>query len=140
MLLFDAGTLSASLPAAFKASGAFPPISNLYLSNNSISGTLPALWGDTDLGWGPTLQRLYLDNNQLTGQLPQLWSDSNSMWALARVDLYNNQLTGPVTWTTKDLPCLGNLVLNPGKSQDCHALTSLTLSFRPLLQRLVCIT
>ncbi|DBA85249.1 TPA: hypothetical protein ACH3X2_005949 [Trebouxia sp. C0005] len=94
--------------------GAFPTISVIYLSNNSISGPLPSEWGHPSTGWGPTLERLYLDNNQLTGKLPQLWSDSNSLWSLERVDLFNNQLTGPVDWDARHLPKLGNLVLSPG--------------------------
>ena len=114
MFLFT-GTLPASLPAAFRDfDNSWPSIQVLYLSHNSIQGPLPAAWGDEFHGWGPTLSRLYLDNNQLTGILPQLWSDSNSL-NLGRVDLFNNQLTGRVTWDQKDLPYLRNLVLLPGE-------------------------
>lgn len=102
--------------------GAFPTISVIYLSNNSISGPLPSEWGHPSTGWGPTLERLYLDNNQLTGKLPQLWSDSNSLWSLERVDLFNNQLTGPVDWDARHLPKLGNLVLSPGECAEINFL------------------
>ncbi|DBA94631.1 TPA: Pollen receptor-like kinase 3, variant 2 [Trebouxia sp. C0004] len=86
----------------------------IFLSNNSISGSLPAVWGDAVNGWGQFIKGLYLDTNQLTGQLPQLWSDSNSLSNLFRVDLFLNQMTGPVAWNPVNLPSLGNLVLLPG--------------------------
>ena len=118
------GTLPASLPMTLRthAYGAFPSISIVYLSNNSISGTLPSQWGDPLSGWGPTLEQLYLDNNQLTGHLPQLWSDSNSLWGLQRVHLFNNQLTGPIEWDAGHLPKLRNLVLSPGNCTELHQL------------------
>ena len=118
------GTLPASLPAALRTHnyGAFPAISIVYLSNNSISGTLPSQWAEPGSGWGVTLERLYLDNNQLTGNLPQLWSDSNSLWGLERVDLFNNQLTGPVEWDARHLPKLGNMVLSPGDRAELRLL------------------
>lgn len=116
------GTLPASLPASLETDnhGAFPTISVVYLSNNSIKGTLPSEWGKAVMGWGPTLERLYLDNNQLTGKLPQLWSDSNSLWSLGRVDLFNNQLTGSVDWDARHMPKLENLVLGPGERAKCQ--------------------
>lgn len=89
-------------------------LSYIYLSNNSISGSLPAIWGDSVNGWGQYLQGLYLDTNQLTGQLPLLWSESNSLSNLYRVDLFLNKLTGSVAWNPVNLPSLGNLVLLPG--------------------------
>ncbi len=91
----------------------------IYLSNNSISGSLPAVWGDAVNGWGQFLQGLYLDTNQLTGQLPQLWSDSNSMSNLFRADLFLNQMTGSVAWNPVNFPSLGNLVLLPGEQCMC---------------------
>ena len=121
------GTLPASLSAIFRTHnhGAFPTISVVHLSNNSITGTLPSQWGEPRSGWGITLERMYLDNNQLTGNLPQLWSDSNSLSSLERLDLFNNQLTGPVEWDARHLPKLGTLVLSPG---DCAELHSFNLS------------
>ena len=118
------GTLPASLPTSLRTHnhGAFPTISVVYLSNNSISGTLPSEWGKPITGWGPTLERLYLDNNQLTGQLPQLWSDSNCLWSLEKVDLFNNQLTGSVDWDARHLPKLDNLILGPGECAEFQLL------------------
>jgi len=128
------GTLPASLPATFRTHnhGAFPTISVVHLSNNSITGTLPSQWGEPGSGWGVTLERLYLDNNQLTGNLPQLWSDSSSLWSLERLDLFNNQLTGPVTWDARHLPKLGTLVLSPGDRAELHTfnLTSHTIKLQ----------
>ncbi len=86
----------------------------MYLSNNSIFGSLPASWGDEVTGWGVVLQRLYLSNNKLTGQLPQLWSDSNSLYDLGRLDLFGNEMTGSIPWSRANIPSLDNLVLLPG--------------------------
>ena len=111
----DAGVLPASLPHAFSLENAGACwLSVVYLSNNSISGSLPALWADADYGWRESLQRLYLSDNQIIGQLPQFWSDSNSLWKLSRLDLFGNQMTGPILWDLANLPSLQNLVLLPG--------------------------
>lgn len=37
-----------------------------HLSNNTITGTFPAMWGDKYHESRQSLQRLYLDNNGLT--------------------------------------------------------------------------
>ncbi len=113
--LTTAGSLPDVLPAQLNNSDpGNVSLGFIYLSNNSISGSLPAVWGDAVNGWGQFLQGLYLDTNQLTGQLPQLWSDSNSLSNLYRVDLFLNQMTGTVAWNPVNLPSLGNLVLLPG--------------------------
>ena len=109
-----AGTLPATLPGDFNASG-ISDLSFLVLSNNSITGTIPALWGDAKHGWQDALQALYLDQNQLMGQLPQLWSDSKSLVNLSIMYAYDNMLTGPVGWDANNLPSLLNLVLLPGR-------------------------
>ncbi len=107
--------MPASLPAVFRFYLlAFAPLNVIVLSNNSISGSLPAQWADKGMGWGTSLERLYLGDNSLTGQLPQLWSDSNSLLNLARLDLFNNRLTGSIIWTAPNLPKLQSLVLLPG--------------------------
>ena len=134
-----AGSLPAALPAQFNESapGAVS-LSYIYLSNNSISGSLPATWGDSVNGWGPYLQGLYLDTNQLTGQLPLLWSESNSLSNLYRVDLFLNKMTGSVAWNPVNLPSLGNLVLQPGERDFpyghpvvlSHVISSLSLPMR----------
>ena len=115
-MLLNAGSLPELLPFSFaKIDNALPEVGVLDLSNNSLTGPLPDLWGHDILGWSDTLRRLYLQDNKLTGQLPQLWSDSNSLWSLLRVDLYNNELTGPVAWDRRRMPSLQNLVLQPGE-------------------------
>ncbi|DBA85247.1 TPA: hypothetical protein ACH3X2_005947 [Trebouxia sp. C0005] len=111
------GVLPASFPHAFSLENAGECwLSVVYLSNNSISGSLPALWGDKHLGWRQSLQRLYLSDNQITGQLPQLWSHSNSLWKLSRLDLFGNQMIGTISWNLANMPSLQNLVLLPGNS------------------------
>ena len=69
------------------------------------------------------MQRLYLSDNQITGQLPQQWSDDSALYELGRLDLYGNNLTGPVSWKVADLPHLENLVLLPGACLQVQALT-----------------
>lgn len=111
----NAGVLPASLPHAIRLENAGACwLAVLYLSNNSISGSLPAAWGQDDDGWRQSIQRLYLSDNKLTGQLPQLWSDSSSLYELGRVDLFGNQITGSLPWKAVNLPSLLNLVLLPG--------------------------
>ena len=115
LFLHAVGVLPASFPHAFSLENAGECwLSVVYLSNNSISGSLPALWGDKHLGWRQSLQRLYLSDNQITGQLPQLWSHSNSLWKLSRLDLFGNQMIGTISWDLANMPSLQNLVLLPG--------------------------
>ena len=124
-----AGTLPADLPLAFTApepNGTTGSLHSIYLSNNSIVGSLPAQWGDDAVGWRWNLERLYLFMNSLSGSLPASWSDASSLYRLSRVDLYQNQLTGPITWTKANLPNLGNLVLQPGKHMHVRSLPSQT--------------
>jgi len=110
-----AGSLPADLPTAFHNNNFYSSaLAVVYLSNNSISGTLPAEWGDPHVGWRTELQRLYLSDNQLTGQLPDVWSDGNSLYDLGRLDLFGNAMTGSLPWTQANMPSLGNLVLLPG--------------------------
>lgn len=110
-----AGVLPALLPHTIRLENAGACwLSVVYLSNNSISGSLPASWADDDNGWRKSLQRLYLSDNQIVGQLPQLWSDTNSFWELGRLDLFGNQMTGTIPWEPANLPSLQNLVLLPG--------------------------
>ncbi len=86
----------------------------MYLSNNSISGSLPAAWGTDFFGWSQRFQRLYLSHNQMTGQLPPEWSDSKALYDLSRLDLFGNDLTGSIPWAHANMPSMQNLVLLPG--------------------------
>ena len=123
-----AGVLPAFLPQAFEhANTGACWLSVVYLSNNSISGSLPPVWADASDGWRESLQRLYLSDNQITGQLPQLWSDSNSLWKLSRLDLFGNQMTGTIPWDLAKLPSLHNLVLLPGVPLHLKQLTLVAL-------------
>ena len=82
----------------------------LILSNNSISGPLPAFLlgsklndGRNDprdypgLGYGYSLKTLYLDNNKLTGPIPAEWvGDGDAITKLEELKLNNNRLSGTI--------------------------------------------
>lgn len=112
-----AGALPATLPSNFSLSSSNKNVISLnvlWLSNNSFTGSLPDLWGDSASGWGPFMQRMFLNGNQLTGSLPELWSSSQSLANLGKLDLSNNALSGSIPWTTRNLPALLNFIVLPG--------------------------
>ena len=68
------GTNAGNLPAAWGTMGAFESLKELNLNNNSLSGTLPAQWGDTSNGAVlVSLQSLDVSTNSLSGALPATW-------------------------------------------------------------------
>ena len=63
-------------------------VTELILTNNQLTGTIPAELGDLT-----SLQRLYLHGNQLTGSIPS-WLVNLS--ALRELSLWSNQLIGTI--------------------------------------------
>ena len=74
--------INGSLPSVWQGLG---ELSQLYLSNNTILGPLPSVWQGVD-----NLSQLYLSNNQINGSLPSLWHGLDS---LSELYLSNNLLT-----------------------------------------------
>lgn len=61
--------LTGSLPEAFGSPGAFTALRELTLSDNPLSGSLPAAWGNHSEAL-PALHLLNLSNTGLAGPLP----------------------------------------------------------------------
>jgi hypothetical protein len=103
-------------------------VTELFLSQNGLAGTLPAALGDLD-----QLTTLYLSNNELTGQIPEEWGNLSQLEILF---LTNNSLTGPIPAALGDLDqltalYLANNVLTgpiPGELGNLSSITDMTLS------------
>ena len=79
-------------------------VSYLDLSNNSLSGPLPA-----ELGNLTSLEDLILDYNQLTGPIPP---EIGNMTNLQTFSSFGNQLTGPIPPEIGNLPNLQGLQIS----------------------------
>jgi len=80
-LFLSNNQISGALPAKLEIESA----SVLDISNNSLSGTLPVYVT------GPQLERLYLSDNYITGNIPAYFCE---LYSLKELDLSNNELTG----------------------------------------------
>ncbi|ETR73624.1 MAG: leucine-rich repeat-containing protein [Candidatus Magnetoglobus multicellularis str. Araruama] len=88
--------LSGTIPAEL---GQLTLLHDLFLNENQLTGNIPA-----ELAQLSKLQYLFLENNMLTGNIPAAFgqlSDLNSLW------LQNNRLTGNIP---KELGQLSNLI------------------------------
>jgi Leucine-rich repeat (LRR) protein len=83
--------ISGSLPAEWSS---LVKLQILNLSNNNISGSLPTEWSSL-----VNLQYILLNNNQISGSLPPEWS---SLVNLQYLLLNNNQISGslPPEWSS----------------------------------------
>ena len=79
-------------------------VTELILTNNQLTGTIPAELGDLT-----NLLQLRLDGNQLTGTIPAELGDLTS---LQRLYLNENELTGPIPTELGNLTSLQNLYLH----------------------------
>ncbi len=79
-------------------------VTQLYLSENNLGGTIPA-----EIGNLTELTELYLDHNQLSGSIP---SELGDLIHLTRLDLWVNQLSGSIPAELGNLTNLQNLGLN----------------------------
>ncbi len=79
-------------------------VTELFLSQNGLAGTLPAALGDLD-----QLTKLYLSYNSLTGPIPAEWGNLSQLEILF---LTSNSLTGPIPAALGDLDQLTGLYLD----------------------------
>ena len=116
--------LTGTIPAEL---GDLSSLTGLWLYSNQLTGTIPAELGDL-----PSLTRLSLGGNQLTGPIPAELGDLSSLTGLS---LYGNQLTGPIPPELGDLSSLTGLSLSnnqltgtiPAELGDLSSLTGLWL-------------
>ena len=92
--------LSGEIPAEL---GDLSSLQNLYLWQNNLSGAIPAELGDL-----ANLQILFLEDNNLSGAIPAELGDLTSLLTL---DLQNNNLSGEIPAELGDLTNLQNLYL-----------------------------
>lgn len=96
--------LTGFLPSGFTPDADFLYLDQLNLSDNSISGTIPA-----DLGGLTSLFFLDLGGNQLTGTIP---AELGNLANLNVLTLSDNQLTGAIPAELGNLTALSALFLN----------------------------
>ena len=82
----------------------FADLRTLTISNNKLSGTIPAALGDLS-----ELTTLHLTNNELSGTIPAALGDLSKLIAL---DLSDNKLSGTIPAALGDLSKLTTLRLN----------------------------
>ncbi|MCC6286880.1 MAG: T9SS type A sorting domain-containing protein [Chitinophagaceae bacterium] len=82
-------------------------VTNIYLVNNNLKGTLPSSIGDLSAITG-----IYLSNNKLEGSIPE---SVYTLSALQYFYLNNNQITGEISTKVGDLQMMIELVLDHNK-------------------------
>jgi Ran GTPase-activating protein (RanGAP) involved in mRNA processing and transport len=97
-------SLSGSIPAEL---GNLTNLTYLNLSTNSLTGSIPA-----ELGNLSKLITLYLGNNSLSGSIP---AELGNLTNLTRLYLYNNSLSGSIPEELGNLTKLTSLNLNSNK-------------------------
>lgn len=103
-------------------------VTELFLSQNGLAGTLPAALGDLD-----QLTTLYLSYNDLTGPIP---AELGNLSQLEILFLTSNSLTGSIPAALGDLDQLTGLYLNnnsltgpiPSELGNLSSITDMTLS------------
>ena len=79
-------------------------VTNLFLTTNNLTGSIP-----TEIGDLPALQTLQLENNLLAGSIP---TSIGNLTNLTSLDLRGNQLSGAIPNTIGNLTSLQSLVLD----------------------------
>ena len=88
-----AAAVCAVLTTPVVLQGNMPNVNILSLSNNMLSGTLPAQWGLAGSSGGMSqLNSFFLAGNRLQGMLPA-W-DQNGLQQMNQLDISHNALTG----------------------------------------------
>jgi gliding motility-associated-like protein/uncharacterized delta-60 repeat protein len=79
-------------------------VTNLFLTNNNLTGSIP-----TEIGDLPELQTWQLENNLLTGSIP---TSIGNLTNLINLDFSGNQLSGSIPATIGNMTSLQSLVLD----------------------------
>ncbi|XP_059310628.1 receptor-like protein 9DC3 [Lycium ferocissimum] len=87
-------------PLPLIASG-FQDLKQLYLSQNSLNGSIPSWMLSL-----PSVIHLWLGRNRFSGPLPEFKTNS-----LERLDMSHNQLNGPIPQSLRDLVNLTDVIL-----------------------------
>lgn len=93
MVMTSQPDIAGTLTESWAEAGAFPELSQLWLFDVSIVGTLPALWGSSGF---PALTDLELQFPTLSGTLPVEWG-SNGFQALTTLQLQLPMLSGTLS-------------------------------------------
>jgi len=96
MVMTSQPDIAGTLPESWAEAGAFTELSELWLLDLPVVGTLPALWGDS---YFQALTALQLQLPMLSGTLPPEWG-SNGFQALTDLELRLPKLSGtlPPEW------------------------------------------
>lgn len=96
-------------------------IQDLDLTDNALTGSLPAAWGSA-ASW-QALQTLRMSANTLGGILPDTWADPEAFPSLTLLALDNNTLAGPLPVAWGELAGFTNLTVGA----DCCSMACLGL-------------
>ena len=88
-------------------------LTDVFLSNNELSGTIPS---SANFGQLTLLTDFRLDNNQLTGTIPAALGD---LAAVTNLGLSRNQLTGPIPKALGKLSQLTQFDITYNKLKGC---------------------
>jgi len=96
MVMTSQPDIAGTLPESWAGAGAFPELSELWLLDLPVVGTLPALWGSNGF---PALTDLELQLPMVSGTLPAEWG-SSGFQALNNLQLQLPMLSGtlPAEW------------------------------------------
>ena len=100
-IILSNNKLSGTIPAAI---GQLTELQNLWLNNNQLNGTIPS-----SIGQLTKITRLYLHNNQLSGAIP---AEIGLLTQILELFLYNNQLSGTIPASVGQLTQLQTLYLS----------------------------
>ncbi|KAK9923768.1 hypothetical protein M0R45_032169 [Rubus argutus] len=91
-------------PIPYNIGDVMPSLSDLDISSNGLSGSIPQSLGNLSL-----LTTMVISNNYLSGEIPHFW---NSIPDLYILDMSNNSLSGTVPRSIDSLRALRYLILS----------------------------
>ncbi len=109
-------SLSGSIPGVWGTPGSFPQLRGMFLIGNHLTGSLKADW--VAPGSFPKLEVLQLTSNRFSGTLPDEWAGNGSFTNLQLLALAGNKLSGslPAAWAAPAaFPQLQKLLLSSNR-------------------------